>query len=163
MLRFQLSSDCQPRTKNGQPPHSTTGVASRNSTHCSVCMDRRSGNRPGAMSASMARINTGKASRVEPQKRRLMSMSSAFFSSTTMLRGSSAMPHFGQLPGVSCTISGCMGQVYSVRVTGACRVSGSSAMPQPGQAPGPCCRTSGHIGQMCARSSLAAVAGGGLR
>ena len=27
--------------------------------------------------------------------------------------GSSAMPHFGQLPGPFCLISGCMGQVYS--------------------------------------------------
>ena len=27
MLRLRVSSDCQPRTKNGQPAHSTTGVA----------------------------------------------------------------------------------------------------------------------------------------
>ena len=29
MFRLRLTMDCQPRTKNGQPPHSTTGVASR--------------------------------------------------------------------------------------------------------------------------------------
>ena len=28
MLRLRVTSDCQPRTKNGQPAHSTTGVAS---------------------------------------------------------------------------------------------------------------------------------------
>ena len=30
MLRLRVSSDCQPRTKNGQPAHSTTGVAKAN-------------------------------------------------------------------------------------------------------------------------------------
>ena len=31
MLRWRLTSDAHPRTKNGQPPHSTTGVASASS------------------------------------------------------------------------------------------------------------------------------------
>ena len=30
MLRLRVTSDCKPRTKNGQPAHSTTGVASAN-------------------------------------------------------------------------------------------------------------------------------------
>ena len=30
MLRLRVSSDCQPRTKNGQPAQSTTGVAKAN-------------------------------------------------------------------------------------------------------------------------------------
>ena len=30
MLRLRVTSDCQPRTKNGQPAHSTTGVAKAN-------------------------------------------------------------------------------------------------------------------------------------
>ena len=30
MLRWPVRSDCAPRTKNGQPPHSTTGVARTN-------------------------------------------------------------------------------------------------------------------------------------
>ena len=29
MLRLRVTTDCQPRTKNGQPAHSTTGVAKR--------------------------------------------------------------------------------------------------------------------------------------
>ena len=44
------------------------------------------------------------------------------------------------------TISGCMGQVYSVLVS-ATGNSGSSAMPQVGQGPGFGSRTSGHMGQ----------------
>jgi hypothetical protein len=64
-----------------------------------------------------------------------MSMSSGFLSSIVTVRGSSAMPQIGQLPGASRTISGCIGQVHSVFVTGA-TVSGSSAMPHFGQAPG---------------------------
>jgi hypothetical protein len=31
MFRFQVTIDRQPRWKNGQPAHSTTGVASANS------------------------------------------------------------------------------------------------------------------------------------
>ena len=34
MLRAGFSSECQPRSKNGQPDHSTTGVASTSSSHC---------------------------------------------------------------------------------------------------------------------------------
>ena len=30
MLRLRVRNDCQPRTKNGQPAHSTTGVAKKN-------------------------------------------------------------------------------------------------------------------------------------
>ena len=37
-------------------------------------------------------------------------------SSSETVIGSSAMPHFGQAPGPCCTISGCMGHVYSASV-----------------------------------------------
>src|SRR6185312_1474073 len=50
------------------------------------------------------------------------------------------MPQIGQDPGLSLTISGCMGQVYST----AC---GSNAMPQEGHGPGLLSRTSGSMGQ----------------
>ncbi len=63
-------------------------------------------------------------------------------------RGSSAIPQIGQLPGPGRTISGCIGQVYSVRVAGAAKVAGSNAMPHFGQLPGSCLLTSGSIGQM---------------
>ena len=44
--------------------------------------------------------------------RRVKSISSGFSASSAGTpMGSSAMPQIGQLPGPSCTISGCMGQV----------------------------------------------------
>ena len=77
------------------------------------------------------------------QNRRVMSSSSGLLSSIVTTRGSSAMPQIGQEPGASRTISGCIGHVHSVFVTGA-TVTGSSAIPHFGQAPGPFCRTSIH-------------------
>jgi hypothetical protein len=49
------------------------------------------------------------------RKRRRKSASSGFSpSSSSGSTGSSAMPHFGQVPGPIWRISGCIGQVYSV-------------------------------------------------
>ena len=71
------------------------------------------------------------------QNRRDMSISSGFASSAISRCGAQApCRRWGNSPALR-TISGCMGQVYSVRVTGAARVTGSSAMPHFGQAPGP--------------------------
>src|ERR1700733_4332640 len=81
------------------------------------------------------------------QKRRVMSRSSGFSSGAALtVRGSSAMPQIGQEPGPGRTISGCMGQVYSVRAD-TDGISGSSDIPQEGHAPALLSRTSGHIGQ----------------
>jgi len=68
-----------------------------------------------------------------------------------MVRGSSAMPQIGQVPGSKRTIWGCIGHVYSVRVSVA-GVSRSNAIPQLGLGPGFVCRTSEHIGQTYATS-----------
>ena len=92
------------------------------------------------------------------QNRRVMSSSSGLLSSIVTIRGSSAIPQIGQAPGASRTISGCIGHVHSVFVTGATS-TGSSAIPHFGQAPGPFWRTSGSIGQVYSRSMSAAVAG----
>src|SRR5688572_26478157 len=93
-------------------------------------------------------MKRGKDSPALIQKRRVMSTSSGLgVSSRVAVLGSSAMPQIGQEPGSSRTISGCIGQTYSVRVAGAGNVSGSSAMPHFGQAPGLDSRTSGSIGQ----------------
>src|SRR5690348_16979184 len=54
------------------------------------------------------------------------------------------MPQIGQEPGLSLTISGCIGQVYST-------ASDSSAMPHIGHGPGLLSRTSGSIGQTYVR------------
>ncbi len=50
------------------------------------------------------------------QKRRLKSISSGFGPSSPVGTplGSSAMPQIGQLPGPTCSISGCIGQVNMV-------------------------------------------------
>ena len=42
-----------------------------------------------------------------------------FFFFDEAVRGSSAMPQIGHEPGSERTISGCIGQVYSIRVAGA--------------------------------------------
>src|SRR5687767_7156289 len=102
-------------------------------------------------------MTSGTVSAVLTQKRRVMSVSSGLSSSSVMVRGSSAMPQIGQLPGASRTISGCIGQVHSVFVAGAVTISGSSAMPHFGQAPGLSCRTSGSIGQTYTASTGAKV------
>lgn len=62
-----------------------------------------------------SRIN-GAVSTALTQKRLVMSVSSGFSSPSSgavIVRGSSAIPQMGQLPGASRTISGCIGQVYS--------------------------------------------------
>ncbi len=95
----------------------------------------------------MAMARSGMVKIAPIQKRRDMSRSSGFSSCAAVtVRGSSAMPQIGHDPGSERTISGCIGQVYSVRVA-AIGISGSKAMPHEGHAPGPGLRTSGHIGQ----------------
>jgi hypothetical protein len=91
-----------------------------------------------------------------------MLSSSGLAAATVTVRGSSAIPHFGQLPGSGRTTSGCIGQVYSVFVASAAGASGSSAMPHFGHAPGPSLLTSGSIGHTyftCASAELIGAAG----
>ena len=76
-----------------------------------------------------------------------MSSSSGLVSSRVTTRGSSAIPQIGHDPEASRTISGCIGHVHSVFVSGAA-VIGSSAMPHFGHAPGPCWWTSGSMGHV---------------
>ncbi len=110
--------------------------------------------------SDIARMKRGKDSAALIQKRRVISTSSGLgASSRVAVLGSSAMPQIGQEPGSSRTISGCIGQTYSIRVAGAAIVSGSSAMPHLGQAPGLDARTSGSIGQIYTASTGFAVVG----
>src|SRR6266567_7414700 len=148
MLGLRLTRDVQKRWKNGKPHQRTTGVARRNSNHC-----RLNGGRKTLIESMCGKnmlliaITISGALRITPtQKRRVISRSSGFSSTAAVtVRGSRAMPQMGHDPGSERTISGCMGQVYSVRVD-AMGTSGSSAMPQEGQAPGLGSRTSGHMG-----------------
>ena len=63
----------------------------------------------------IATARTGSVRNRQIQNRLVMLTSSGFSSSAAAtVLGSSAMPQIGQSPGSSLTISGCMGQVYSV-------------------------------------------------
>ena len=116
MLRFRVTIDCQPRTKNGQPPHSTTGADSTSWIQSDTVGSIQRA-RAGAIISPIESASTGIVSTRLIQNRRVMSTSSGFGpSSAANSTGSSAMPHFGQLPGPSWRISGCIGHVY-VRVS----------------------------------------------
>jgi hypothetical protein len=147
MFGVRVAIDRQPRTKKGQPAHSTTGVPKASPIQFAARMSMKRPMPPPIMSA-IAMRKTGAPNTSASQKRRVMSTSSGFgASSSVTTRGSSAIPQIGQAPGWSRTISGCIGQVYSTFVSAVTSErSGSSAMPHFGQAPGCASRTSGSIG-----------------
>ena len=106
MLSARRITDCTPRTKNGQPAHSTTGVANKSSTQLEWKLMK---------CPPMSSATTGTASAPPIHRRRVMSASSSFGPcSSETSAGSSAMPQIGQLPGPTWRISGCMGQVKMV-------------------------------------------------
>jgi hypothetical protein len=138
--------DCQPRTKNGHAPQSTTGVARISSIHAILAPPSSAWSGILGSRSDMLIRKTMLAGPTDTQNRRCMAMSSVFgFSSASTVRGSSAIPHIGQAPGASRTICACMGQTYSVFVDRA-TAAGSSAIPHFGQLPGSLARTSGCIG-----------------
>ena len=110
MLGRRLTIDLQPRSKNGQPPHSTAGVASANWTHTAA----RGPIRPELeISSAIAKATSGTESPTQIQNRRVISRSSGFgVSPSPAAIGSSAMPQIGQLPGPARWICGCIGQVH---------------------------------------------------
>ena len=61
----------------------------------------------------VASAKTGNVRAADIQSRRVISRSSSLGSSSAVpaMSGSSAMPHFGHVPGPLCRTSGCMGQV----------------------------------------------------
>ena len=112
MLRFSDANDRTPRTKSGQPAHNTTGVARTSCNHkYAWCPIQWPTGTPTI--GNIANSNTGTPSAVATQNRRVMSRSSpsSSGSSAEVTFGSSAMPHFGQVPGPRCSISGCIGHV----------------------------------------------------
>ena len=128
MFRLRWTSEYQPRWKNGQPPHSTTGVASSSSIHEPKRLSI--GEAMAGMRCPIVKTSSGTVSATLTQKRRVMSASSGFSGSSAevTVRGSSAMPQIGQLPGASRTISGCIGQVHSVPFGAACAGAGACAV-----------------------------------
>jgi hypothetical protein len=115
MLSRRLTSEAQPRWKNGNPPHSTTGVASASCTQIAVRPDSSFWSGVPGISSEIMKATIGAViTRLTPN-RRVMSTSSGFTSSPAVTtRGSRAIPQIGQLPGAVRTISGCIGHTYSV-------------------------------------------------
>ena len=149
MFGLRCWIDCHPRTKNGQPAQSTTGVASANcSQDANVAPSDRSMGRPGNMSP-IATTSNGTVRATPTQNRRVMSASSGFSpSSRVTVFGSSAIPQIGHEPGATRTISGCIGHTHSVLLAAGAGATGSSVIPHFGHVPGPACRTSGCMGQV---------------
>ncbi len=112
MLRRRATTEAQPRTKNGHPPQTTTGVASASWTQ----LNDRPGKKRAIVScpttiSDIACASSGADRARQIQNRRLMSTSSGLISSPVAVTGSRAIPQIGQNPDVSRTISGCIGQV----------------------------------------------------
>src|ERR1700733_4827347 len=88
MFRLRLAIDAQARSKIGHPAHSTTGLASANSSH-GQCMPMN------IIPSNNADVGT------LSQNRRSISLYSGFTSSAdsrVKLTGSRAMPHLGHEP-----------------------------------------------------------------
>ncbi len=114
MLSRRLTSDAQPRSKNGHPPQRTTGVARASWIQIDARPSRSCRSSPGTISP-IDSISSGTDRARLNQNRRVMSASSGSASSSAVtVIGSSAMPQIGHAPGRSRMISGCIGQVYSV-------------------------------------------------
>ena len=115
MLGLRLTSESQPRWKNGKAAHSTTGLASASSSQTIVRSSTKAWKvRPSI--GAMATISSGTDSAALTQNRLVKSTSSGFGPSSPVGTpiGSSAMPQIGHEPGLSLMISGCIGQVYCV-------------------------------------------------
>ena len=114
MFSFIVRTEVQPRWKNGQPAHSTTGVARTSWTQVGrrrgdgVVERRGRGRRPSPGGGR------GWSARRATQNRRVMSASSGLGPlSAVTVTGSRAIPQIGQVPGPGRRISGCIGQVHS--------------------------------------------------
>src|SRR6185437_12782399 len=108
-------SERQPRTKNGHPHHSTTGVATAACTH---------GQRSAIPSAT-----TGMLSIAATHSRRVIARSSLSSSPPAWgATGSSPIPQIGHVPGPARRTCGCIGQVYSL-LPAACAAAGLGASP----------------------------------
>src|SRR6266702_3234787 len=147
MFRLRFTIDCQPRTKNGQPPQRTTGVARTNSTQ--------------VRARSEISLSSGAPRRFAPIAARRIGIVSSGFSSSfaEMTRGSSAIPQIGHDPGSERTISGCIGHTYSVLADGTVGRAASNAIPHLGHAPGIVWCISGSIGHMYSATAALGLEG----
>ena len=149
MFRCRLTSDRQPRTKNGQPAHSTTGVLSANCIQRdAIAVDprRRAGNKMRHREEKHRQRE--RAADPEPARHVAQLGVVIIVRRRAGVFGSSAMPHFGQVARMI---------LLDLRVhrAGVDRLSAqpsrSDCAPAPCRISGKCraCPTStpGHIGQ----------------
>src|SRR5690242_15797665 len=128
MFGLTFTADVQARWKNGQPHQKTTGIASAICTQFSARTHSCGGWSASGSQWLMASAMRGTPNSTPTQKRRVMSINSGFGpSSAVTVRGSSAMPHFGQLPGRSLTTSGSIGQKYSTAAPAGASTAGGGA------------------------------------
>ncbi len=76
MFRLRLTTDAQPRWKNGQPAHNTTGVDNANWIQTDTRIGTSSCSRRAGMWPPISSTNTGNASASPTQNRSCMSASS---------------------------------------------------------------------------------------
>src|SRR5512145_3208054 len=77
----------------------------------------------------MASITSGMDNAVPIQNRRVRSRSSESSAAPVPAIGTRAIPHLGQEPGPSRTISGCMGQVYCAPLIASAGGAGGATGP----------------------------------
>ncbi len=144
--------DRQPRTKNGQPPHSTTGVASSSSIQCQRPAQPE-GHRgcPGSICDHRQQQQRNGERQAHDQNRRVMSTSSGLAASATTVRAPAPCRTSGTRRARLLNLRVHRAGVLDVS-SGPSAASCSRAMPHDGHGPGCDCRTSGHIGQKYARS-----------
>ena len=114
MFHWRVTIEVQPRSKNGAPAQSTTGVARISSSHSRPRKEKMPvADAAGRSEPTMATSRSGTVAATLNQKRLVMETNSSLgASSAETARGSSAIPQMGQFPGPGATTSGCMGQVY---------------------------------------------------
>ena len=143
MFGERFTSDCHARTNNGHPAITTVGIAriackivktvlssawrigmfgKLQRVAITLINERLSSawriGMFGKNMSAIARISSGPPSIVPKRNRHVKSRcSGSGVSSSVAAVGSSAMPHFGQVPGPIRSTSGCMGQVYFTPAT----------------------------------------------
>ena len=114
MLRWRFTIDAHPRWKNGQPPHSTTGVASASSIQFSAAPAASTMQRlaraetPHTMNARIGAVSAS-----DHRNRRVMSSSSGLVLLERHGYRLERHPADRARPGPFWRISGCIGHVYS--------------------------------------------------
>ena len=110
-----MTTEAQPRAKNGAPAHSTTGVGER---ELDPARERPRGEELADAETSPRPSIRAAAAPTAPRRSRSAGVKSTSSglgaSSAAASSGSSAMPQIGQLPGPLRRICGCIGQVQIV-------------------------------------------------